>query len=240
MKDSQRLLLVLEAILLTCLCILIIGVSVRLAALPAKRSSNPLPFNEQESTSRRYIGSTTCALPDRMLNSVAATSLTASSNAGSSRLGSSSAPIVGPTGPFDANVTCTPLQNVPAYDRILTWYGVQTDGPNTSGVVTIDMYTRNATQILNYMYQSPLNYTTRRGKLCTARRLCTHKQAVEKTDPSAPLQITAPTPTRRLPIICARRHQALLRAKSARGGTGNPKSVTARCPQMVRRRAQIP
>ena len=159
MKDSQRLLLVLEAILLTCLCILIIGVSVRLAALPAKRSSNPLPFNEQESTSRRYIGSTTCALPDRMLNSVAATSLTASSNAGSSRLGSSSAPIVGPTGPFDANVTCTPLQNVPAYDRILTWYGVQTDGPNTSGVVTIDMYTRNATQILNYMYQSPLNYT---------------------------------------------------------------------------------
>jgi hypothetical protein len=47
----------------------------------------------------------------------------------------------------------------PVYDLILTWYGVQTDGPQSSGVVTSDMYRTNALQIIQYMVNSPLNYT---------------------------------------------------------------------------------
>jgi hypothetical protein len=55
--------------------------------------------------------------------------------------------------------SCPAVSNPPDYDLTLTWYGVQTDGPLTSGVVTSDMYITNANQILNYMYKSPLNYT---------------------------------------------------------------------------------
>lgn len=59
----------------------------------------------------------------------------------------------------DGEPVCEQVENPPAYDCTLTWYGVQTDGPNTAGVVDINMYLKNAKQILAYMYQSPIKYT---------------------------------------------------------------------------------
>lgn len=49
---------------------------------------------------------------------------------------------------------------MPPYDVIGAWYGVQISGGPSNGVVTTDMYIRNATQIIDYMLVSPLKYTT--------------------------------------------------------------------------------
>jgi hypothetical protein len=56
--------------------------------------------------------------------------------------------------PAPGAAKCTPVANPPAYDLLLTWYGVQTDGPLTGGVVTPEMYAANARRIIDYMIKS--------------------------------------------------------------------------------------
>lgn len=55
--------------------------------------------------------------------------------------------------------TCTAIPKLRFPSNIYgTWYGVQTDGPTTAGVVDIDMWERNAADIVQYMNGSPIAY----------------------------------------------------------------------------------
>lgn len=74
---------------------------------------------------------------------------------------SSAAAVLSPQTPVPKTPpTCAPVKGaIPKHDRILTWYGVQTDGPLSDGTVTWDMYEANATAIIQYMQNSPLQYT---------------------------------------------------------------------------------
>jgi hypothetical protein len=59
----------------------------------------------------------------------------------------------------DVTPTCAPVKDPPKYDLVLTWYGVQTNGPQSAGVVTPAMYKTSATNMIRYMKGSPLGYT---------------------------------------------------------------------------------
>jgi len=94
--------------------------------------------------------------------------------------------------------TCKPIADVPKYNKWLTSYGIQTDGPLSGGVVTSEMYQRNTRVMIEYMKASPIGYS---GILLhldppTGSNSCQGKPPNFSTDVDAITELVASIPTK--------------------------------------------